>query len=426
MAEASMSPVLNTRIFRNFLALTILQGGNYLLPLILIPFLIRSLGMSTFGDWVFAGSFVAIFRTFVNYGFDLTATRAVSVNRDDRNFVGQIYTTVVATRLVIFGLSCLTLFGLALLFESIWRIVLLAQLSMLVLIGEALFPIWLFQGMEQMSTITQLRLGYRALFVLCVILIVRDPQDVLLVPLIEGAASLVAGLIAMRLAFVRYGLAFHWPGRVFVETQLKEGASILVSYVAVHFYTTINTVLLGIVQGSVAVAQFSIAEKIYFAIRGMLGPVVQALFPMLSRLHEADRNAFNRVARTTALAFVAGLVSLALITCFMAEPLVQLIGGKPDQEATHVLQILAVALVFALGTLLSSLLVIQQRGNTLAIITFATMALNLIIIYPLLHSFGVIGMAIAFLITQIFQTIVQISANIAILSRKEMLNKTGP
>lgn len=380
--------------------------------------------METFGEWVFAVSFVSIFRTFVNYGFDLTATRSVSVHRNDRNYISTLYSTVVLTRFIIFGLSCLALFVLGMAFNNIWNVILLAQLSMLVLVGEALFPIWLFQGMEQMSTITYLRLGYRALFVLVVILVVQGPQYVLYIPVVEAVGSLFAGLIALRISVKRYALNLGWPSIAFVRREVAEGASVFTSYVAVHFYTTINTILLGIMAGSVQVTQYSIAEKVYSAIRGMLGPVVQALFPTLSRQYEEDIGAYRRHARNIAVAFFVMLIALALAIFLVAEPIVRLIAGQTEPVAVQALQILAVAMVFAFGTLLSVLLVVQKEGKTLVRITFATMAVNLIIVFPLLHYYGVIGMAVAFLITQVFQTVVQLVAN-AELTRLTSRPKQG-
>lgn len=416
-----MFPILTSNVVKNFFALAILQGGNYLLPLILIPFLIRTLGMNTFGDWVFAGLFVSIFRTFVNYGFDLTATRAVSVRREDRMFVSELCATVVITRLVIFVLSCLILLGLAVAFMNIWNVVLLAQLSMLVLIGEAVFPIWLYQGMENMAAITQLRLGYRALFVLLVFLLVHGPQDVLLIPIIEAIGSLVAGLIALYLAFFRYGLSLRLPSPSSIMRELKSGASVFVSILAVHFYTTINSVLLGAIQGTVAVAQYSIAEKVYSAIRGMLGPVVQALFPGLSLLHEQDFNVFRRAVRNIALGFFAALVGLAIIVFFMSEIIVLLIAGQPDPAATRTLQILSITLTLGLGSLFSPLLVVQKKDHLLVPITFSTVAVNLAIVFPLVHYYGVIGMAMALLITQLFQLVVQLIANAEVLTFRQRI-----
>ena len=413
-----MFSVVNVRVIKNFFSLAVLQGGNYLLPLVLIPFLVRVLGMSTFGDWVFAISFVSIFRTFVNYGFDLTATRAVSVNRDDRMFVSDLCATVVIIRLVICVLSCLILLGLAVAFRNIWSVVVLAQLSMLVLVGEALFPAWLYQGMENMSRITQLRLGYRVLFVFLVFLLVRGPQDVLLIPIVEAVGSLLAGLIALYLAYQRYGLSFRWPRYSFLMRELKDGVGVFASYLAVHFYMTINTVLLGFFQGTAAVAQYSIAEKVYYAIRGIFSPVMQALFPTLSLLYEQDFNTFRRAARSIALVFFAALVGLAIIVFFSAESIVLLIAGQPEPVATRALQILSVTLTLGLGSLFSPLLVIQKKNNLLALVTFSTVGVNLAIVFPLIHYYGAIGIAMALFITQLFQLVVQLIANAEVLTSK--------
>ena len=406
-----MSSIVNKRVINNFFALIILQGGNYLLPLILIPFLTRALGMETFGDWVFAVSFVVFFRTFVSYGFDLTATRSVSVHRNDKTYVGKLFATVVITRLAFFVLSCILLLGLTFLSTNIANVQALALLSMLVLIGEAFFPVWLFQGMEDMAVITKLRLGYRALFVLIVILLVSESHDVFLIPIIEAVGSLGAGLIATRLAVSRYSLKMRLPDVSFIKREVKDGASVFVSNIAVHFYTTINTILLGVMVGSVAVAQYSIADKVYYAFRGMLGPVVQVLFPSLSRLCEEDFDAFKRASRNITVAILSGLIAMALLTYFIADPFVLLIAGESDPVSIQVLQILSISMVFGLGTFFSPLLVIRKKGNVLVRITLLTMLVNLILVFPLIYYFGVIGMAMAFFFSQLFQLIAQFIAN---------------
>ena len=408
---APMFSVIDVRVIKNFFALLILQGGNYILPLILIPILIRTLGMRTFGDWVFAVSFVAIFRTFVTYGFDLTATRAVSINRNNYVFISELYTSVVTTRIMIFIAACLVLLLLASIFSNIANVLVLTLLSMFVLVGESLFPIWLFQGMERMSTITKLRLGYKALFVASVVVFVGGPEDVYLIPILESVGSLIAGLVALRLAYSRYSLKFRVPKINFLNSQVKSGASVFVSNLAVHFYTTINTILLGVIIGPIAVAQYSVAEKAYFALRGMLGPIVQALFPKLSRVYEEDIHIFQRVSRNIAIVLFVGLVGLAIITYLMADTIVQLITGQPEPESVQVLKIFALSLCFALGTLLSSLLVVQEKGNILVLVTLSTMFVNLIIVIPLIQYYGVIGMAVAFFVTQLFQLIAQLIAN---------------
>ncbi len=79
------------RITENILSLFSLQGFNYILPLITFPYLTRVLGPDKYGLVVFALAFMGYFQILTDYGFNLSATREVSIHRSDDTKISQIF-----------------------------------------------------------------------------------------------------------------------------------------------------------------------------------------------------------------------------------------------------------------------------------------------------------------------------------------------
>jgi len=88
-------------VLENFFSLSSLQGVNYILPLIVLPYLIRVLGPEKIGLIAFAQSFVQYFVILTDYGFNLSATRQIALYRERKEQLHQIFTSVLAVKLIL-------------------------------------------------------------------------------------------------------------------------------------------------------------------------------------------------------------------------------------------------------------------------------------------------------------------------------------
>lgn len=406
-----MKELLSARVLKNTGALMVFQVSNYLIPLLIIPYLVRVLGIDTFGQWMFALSFVIFARVCVAYGFDLTAAREVAFAAGDERKISRLLTDVVMCRLLIWLACFIVLAIVCLCVPKVQAVGGLIFVGMGIVLGEALIPVWLFLGTERMGSITSLRLGSKLLNMVLILLCVHGPGDVLLVPLFEAAISVILGCISVGLAMRYFNLRFVPLSLGRIITQARSGSAVFLSTVAVQLYTTAHTVVLGLVVGPAAVSAYALAEKIYSAIRGLLNPVIQSVFPVMARVHNASASDFSRLYRHATLTLVPVLFLVGLLLYLCAPLFVSLLTGGEDPATLQCLRIFAMAFPFAVGGFLSPMLVVRGGDSHLMWISVGSGIIGLSLAIPLAKMYQAPGAAIAFLVVQIFGAVALVLVN---------------
>jgi len=404
----------NKTLLSNTISLFILKGSDYILPLILLPYLVRVLGIEYFGLLAFATATISFLRGVVAYGFDLSGTQQIATHINNHDKLIRIFSAILIVKFLLATLMFFILVFLLLFidkFHIYWEVYLFTYL---IILGDVFFPAWYFQGIEKMKIITYLRLSYKLIFVASVLLFVNQQHDYVLVPLFDSIGAIVAGAISLYIVFKKYNIKLILPSYSEVMFQFKNGWHIFLSQISVLMYTSINTFLLGVLTTNEAVGFYSLAHKIYLAIRGLSGPVIQALFPFLSKLYNKNKSDYYQKTKKISIIFFSILLLFSLITYMNSSYIVRLVSGNQLVESIAVLEILVFAIPFAIGSFYSTLLVIKSEDKILLKITFISMLVNLVLVFPSIYLFGIYGLAWQFVIVQIIQYILQIKYNIDI------------
>ena len=300
---------------KNYVFLMLLQGANYVLPLITLPYLVRVLGTEKYGLIAFALAFINYFVILTDYGFTLSATREISVHRDNINKVRRIFSAVLAVK----GMLVFASFGLMAIviwifpkFHEFWPIYVL---TFGMVVGQAILPLWFFQGMERMGFVTALNLTAKLIFTFAIFIFVRTGDDVYWVPVTHSAGFIVAGMAGMWLAWRRFDVRFVWPHISDVKASIKDSSMYFLSRLSVSFYTSSNAFVLGLFTDTTMVGYYAMAEKLYLGIQGLFTTLSSVVYPYMSKRRDIAlfKNILSAVIIASLVLGIAAMMGSNLI-----------------------------------------------------------------------------------------------------------------
>lgn len=274
---------LDSSLVSNFFSLFILQGANYLFPLITVPYLYKTLSLNTFGLISFATAFMQYFILLVDFGFNLYGVQVVSANRNNNELRDTFFVNVLMAQLILFMVSMVILLGILFAFDKFYQDKWIYLLSFTTVFGSVLMPTWFFQGMEKMKYITKINIFTRTVSIIPIFLFVKSDANYLLIPFFYGLGAIASGSIALYVAINHFDVSFNVSKISLLEIKkcLKDSYQFFISRISVSLYTVSNSFILGLSLGNTYVGYYSIAEKLYIAIQSMYMPINNALYPYM-------------------------------------------------------------------------------------------------------------------------------------------------
>jgi len=394
------------RLVENFFSLSALNAISFLVPLITIPYLTRILGPEKFGLVSFGLVVMQYFIIFTSFGFAFSATQQISIHRDNKQKVTDIFSAVIAFKLILTVVCALIMLVLILTVDQFSKDYLVFVFSFGIVIGDALLPVWLFQGMEKMRFITLVNFVSKLLFTLLIFVFVRKESDYLIVPLFNTAGYLSAGLISFFIAYFVFDLKVRFPKvRVMME-QVKESWAIFVSTLGINLYRSANTLLLGLLtQNYTLVGYYSSAEKVIKGIQSLVSPVSDALFPHLSRRFEnkAGKSGLQLMTRLGKYYF-AGLFVMSLLLLIFAKPLILLVLGDKFAESIMDARIMSFVVLFGGMNYFMGILGLVNMGHKRQFMIFVliTGVISFASLFVFIPFFGDEGASAVMLLSEAF------------------------
>ncbi|GAB5097345.1 MULTISPECIES: oligosaccharide flippase family protein [unclassified Caballeronia] len=392
---------------KNFAVLLLLQVSTYAVPLLTLPLLTRVLTPEGYGRLAFALAFINYFIVLTNYGFGLTATPQISVNRANREERSRVFwSTLCAQGVVTIG-GFTILLTLSFVFDRLAQDRELLLLGFGLAVGAMLTPTWYFQGIEDLRITGAIVFASRVLSVPAMYLLVHSRDDIYWAMGVNSLVPLMSGLTIMTYLYFRRELDFVSVSLDSIAKSLKDGWSVFLATAINEYSASSNTVLLALISGNVAAGYFAAGDKLIRAAIGIMSPLKTAAYPRISYLMHHSRDAAFSFLRKM-LAFQGTVVALISLTIFTAAPLaVKLLYGPHYQPTVDVLRLMAfvpflsgIADVFGVQTMLP-LGMKSQFGRVL----LGAAVLNVALLTVLSTFFAELGAATALLTVQAYVAI---------------------
>lgn len=392
----------NQKLFGNTVSLYSLQVINYIIPLITIPYLIRALGTNIFGLLAFAGSLIAYFQMIVDYGFNLSATRDISIHRGDSIWISNFFCSVLAIKLFLAFVCNMLLLGFVILVPRFQPEISLYLWLYVTVVGSIFIPTWLFQGMERMAYLAIFNLITKIIATCLYFVFIKKPTDYMWFAYLNAGASVIVGVISLIFAIRIFQIKIILPNIASCKRCIKDGFQIFISQASVSLFTNTNTFILGIFTNNQIVGTYAVAEKIVRVVIMMTGPIGAAIFPRVSIMFSESR---PKAIHFLKKVLISGSVIFGLISCCLfifSDFIVSLITGTRSHEISLLIKIMAfLPLSISIDNIFGTqiMLNINLQKQFMQIILGGGI-LSICILFTLVPIFNAYGSAISFVISQ--------------------------
>lgn len=330
----------NKKIIENFSFLTLFQLFALLSPMITYPYLIKVIGLDLYGSVVFAQTIITYFSLIVNFGFGISGPRDVANLKGDKTLLSEYVSSVFILKMALWLISFLLFIVLISFFDYFENFFLLYFYSFFITVGDVIFPIWFFQGIEKMKYITYINIIVKMIFILCIFLLVKEKEDYLFIPIVNAVGALVSGIISLYILIKKEKVSFTKVNFDYIKQSFKESFALFISSISTNIYLSLNKLIVGSLLSMKEVGIYDLAEKVVSLIKTPVIMLSQALFPKIAR--EKSLKFINKFLMITLIGVLFIYIGLVVFSDYIVNFFIH----TSNRTAVDIIRIYGISMFF--------------------------------------------------------------------------------
>lgn len=405
----------NKTLLANFSYITVLQVFILLTPLITYPYLIRVLGTELYGLVITAQILSGYATIIVKFGFDSVSARHVSIWRGDASKLSEIVSSILYLRLILWIASFIIYIIIVIAVPIYRQHFLLFLFSFGLTLNVLLFPQFFFQGIERMKVITFINVGIQTIFIVLTFIVIKQPEDYLLVPILHTIGYLLGGVAAIYIIFKRYKLSFSIPTREQATYYLKDAFPLFATDAVCTIKDKLNYLLLGVFVNMSEVVVYDIGSKLTSLAVQPLTIISTVIFPRMAQNHS------NSLFKKFGYVVFLTIVCIVIVLNIFLHPIVFLLIGK-EIPLLPIRLFLLSPLFLGVGSYIGSCLIVARGYNKYMfysiVITTSVYLISLIILFITNHMNTVMSFIALTIISYLVEMIYRLFVAYKIINKK--------
>lgn len=397
---------MHSRVIRNFFHLGAYQLANLLYPILISPYLISKVGIDNFGLLVSAQALMTFLIIICDYGFNMTATKDISLSSNNMKSVEVIFNSVMCVKFLLLFVCFIFLLFLISFVPFFISHSFLFLISFLIPLGRTFFPIWFFQGMQKMQYLIFYSFFSKGIAAVLIFSLVNYREDYLIVNPIIGGMDFLATLIIIIIAKNKFKLSFFLPGIKNIKEQTKKSFFMFTSIFFSNISTNLGVIILGNFVSPIDLGIYSVAERAISLIKQFPLIIFQAVYPHVSRMWIESKIYFFRYIKNLFFFLLICISLIAFFTASFSETISLFFSHENNKEIGILLKYM-VCLTIISGLNIPAFIVILLTEKTKffsSLVVFANI-FYLLIGFFLSYKYGYWGIVIAILICDLIITI---------------------
>ena len=391
---------------KNFVYNSAYQVLLIITPLITTPYLSRVLEASGVGLYSYTYAIATYFVMFATLGMSNYGVRAIADVADNPNERSRVFCSVFASQLCIAIPIFLLYVAYSLLFPQGGSLI--AILWAMYVFSAAINVSWLFFGMEDFAKATIINMGTKVFELICIFAFVHSPQDVYVYCAIDSLCYLLGFLLL--LPFLRKYIVFHLPSWADVKPHFLPNLKLFIPVIAISLYTTLNSVLLGVMSTMAQTGYFDYSQKMAKMPLAVITALGTVMLPHMSNLFACQKRKEGIELLGVSMWFMmaAGLAMAFGITGIAPE-FVPVFFGVEYEPCIEVMMVLAwvVPIICATNVIGAQYLLPLYRDNHYTISVCVGAATNILLCLALIPKLGALGAATGTVIAELVVFVVQ-------------------